>query len=685
MAKSILNLSRISGVTYAINPYVGCQHACSYCLHPSTQILTEKGFQEIQHVVHNENLPLIVTHKGRFQPIEKTFHHYYEGVIRRIQLRYYGDFSITPNHRIYAIKRNNLICVMDSFSICYPNRIDKGTNQTRKCNECTRRRKVYPKLIEASELEIGDFVIVPIPRDSNDVANICVSEVLTESEFSDLVQIDEKNYVRFKRGKTRIPNKLRLNKEFSRLAGYYVSEGCVISEPSRPNSASLIFTFHENEDLFINDVFRLLKQFFNLGPKIRAGSPKTTRVEMHSTIVARFFETLFGERSEKMKAPSWFLFLPVHKQKEFLKGAFRGDGSITENKNRPTSYVTTSPIIRDAVQLMLLRLGIPSGMSISKSGKKRKNTAYIIFPAGTFRREFVEIFELGKEVKEGHNIYVGKTRDFLLVPIKEIIEEEYLGLVYNLQVQEDRTYLANYAAISNCYARFMSRYTGHQGEEWGSFVDVKTNAPRVLQTQLRRRKKTSKDSVLFSSVTDAYQPLERRYELTRHCIELLTRHEFPISILTKSDLVVRDADLLGKSTKNEVGMTIISLKEKVRRVFEAGAPPINRRLNALAELHSQGLGTYAFVGPIIPLLSTPDLEDLIRQLGDCGVDYVLFDRLNVKYGNRPVIENALKNHFPSQAKAIREALRPGSPYYENVRTQIVELSKQYGVETDIIF
>jgi DNA repair photolyase len=231
----------------------------------------------------------------------------------------------------------------------------------------------------------------------------------------------------------------------------------------------------------------------------------------------------------------------------------------------------------------------------------------------------------------------------------------------------------------------MSRYTGHQGEEWGSFVDVKTNAPRVLQQQLRRRKKTSKDPVLFSSVTDAYQPLERRYKLTRICIELLTKYEFPISILTKSDLVLRDTDLLGRLTENEVGMTIISLDEKVRRVFEVGAPPSNRRLKALTELNSQGLRTYAFVGPIIPLLSTPDLEELIRQLGDCGVAYILFDRLNVKYGNRPVIEKALKNHFPSQAKEILEVLRPGSTYYENVRTKIVELAMQYGVEADIIF
>ena len=132
-------------------------------------------------------------------------------------------------------------------------------------------------------------------------------------------------------------------------------------------------------------------------------------------------------------------------------------------------------------------------------------------------------------------------------------------------------------------------------------------------------------------------------------------------------------------------MTIISLDEKVRRTFEAGAPPSSKRLKTLAELNSQGISIYAFVGPIIPLLSTPDFEDLIRQLGDCGVAYVLFDRLNVKYGNRPVIERALRNHFPEQMKAILEALRPGSIFYENIRSEIVELSMQYGVEADIIF
>jgi DNA repair photolyase len=231
----------------------------------------------------------------------------------------------------------------------------------------------------------------------------------------------------------------------------------------------------------------------------------------------------------------------------------------------------------------------------------------------------------------------------------------------------------------------MTRYTGHQGEEWGTFVDAKVNAPRVLQQQLRRKRTKAKDPVLISSVTDGYQPLERKFQLTRRCLEVLGRHQFPISILTKSDLVLRDADLLGEGAEHEVGMTIISLDEKVRRVFEQGAPPSTRRLQALQTLHSQGIRTYAFVGPIIPYLSIPDLEELIRLLGESGVSYILFDRLNIKYGNRPVINQALQNHFGDQFQLISEALRSGSQYYEGIRVQISDIAAEYGVEADIIF
>ncbi len=240
-------------------------------------------------------------------------------------------------------------------------------------------------------------------------------------------------------------------------------------------------------------------------------------------------------------------------------------------------------------------------------------------------------------------------------------------------------------ACSYCYARFMSRYTGHQGERWGSFVDIKVNAARVLQQQLRRRRNPVRGSVLFSSVTDAYQPLERRYKVTRNCLELLRNHGVPVSVLTKSDLVLRDLDLLGEIPDTEVGMTVITLDEKVRRVFEAGAPPAERRVAALTECASQGIQTYAFVGPIIPYLSTPSLEDLISQLAESGVSYLFFDRLNIKYGNRLIIEEALRTAFPKQSHDILAALQQTSLYYPQLRTELEVIVRHHHLDADFLF
>lgn len=90
-----------------------------------------------------------------------------------------------------------------------------------------------------------------------------------------------------------------------------------------------------------------------------------------------------------------------------------------------------------------------------------------------------------------------------------------------------------------CYATFMKKYTDHS-EPWGSFVDVKANAEEVLERDLRRKKK---GSILLSSVTDPYQPVEKKYELTRRILGRLVDTDFSVNILTKSDLIIRDLDL----------------------------------------------------------------------------------------------------------------------------------------------
>ncbi|MBE0687391.1 MAG: radical SAM protein [Anaerolineaceae bacterium] len=172
-----------------------------------------------------------------------------------------------------------------------------------------------------------------------------------------------------------------------------------------------------------------------------------------------------------------------------------------------------------------------------------------------------------------------------------------------------------------CYARFMKRFTGHQ-EPWGQFVDVKINAVTLLEKEIVKKKP---GRVWVSGVCDPYQPLERKYQLTRDCLEILAEKRWPVSVLTRSPLVLRDMDILKTGENFEVGMSITTADDKVRYLFEPSAPPILERLRALDELHRAGIRTYAMLAPLLP--GCEDLPELLAG----KVDFVILDRMN--YGH----------------------------------------------------
>ncbi|MGZ4893593.1 MAG: radical SAM protein [Halobacteriota archaeon] len=186
-------------------------------------------------------------------------------------------------------------------------------------------------------------------------------------------------------------------------------------------------------------------------------------------------------------------------------------------------------------------------------------------------------------------------------------------------------------ACGYCYAAFMKRFTGHQ-EPWGEFVDVKINAAEVLAKEIARK---PKGRVWVSGVCDPYQPAEERYLLTRKCLQILLGSDWPATIQTKSPLVVRDIDVLKTSGEVEVGFSITTADEKIRRIFEPGAPPIKERISALKALHANGIKTFVMIAPLLP-----GAEKLPHELAG-AVDFVLVDRLNYHYADRIYRENDL--------------------------------------------
>jgi DNA repair photolyase len=134
--------------------------------------------------------------------------------------------------------------------------------------------------------------------------------------------------------------------------------------------------------------------------------------------------------------------------------------------------------------------------------------------------------------------------------------------------------------------------------------------------------------VWLSGVCDPYQPAEKKYLLTRKCLKILLGSNWTVTIQTKSSLVLRDIDILVTSRKVEVGFSITTAEEKIRRIFEPGASPIKGRINVLKFIHARGIKTFAMIAPLLP-----GAEELAGELAG-AVDYVLVDRLNYHYANR---------------------------------------------------
>jgi len=224
-----------------------------------------------------------------------------------------------------------------------------------------------------------------------------------------------------------------------------------------------------------------------------------------------------------------------------------------------------------------------------------------------------------------------------------------------------------------CYARFMRRFTGHK-ENWGQFLDIKINAPQILEKELSRKKKKG-GIVLLGSVTDAYQPIEKKYKITRALLELLLQHQYSVSILTKSDLVLRDIDILKGFKKCEVGLTITSMDDKLRKHFEPRSSPVKNRVKALETLHNEGIYTYIFIGPIFPYLI--NLEAIFKAVHR-SVDSYMAESLNARCGNWAEVENVLRKEYPQIPNNYKQIVKDSS-IWNKVEEELQSLGKKYSI------
>lgn len=225
-------------------------------------------------------------------------------------------------------------------------------------------------------------------------------------------------------------------------------------------------------------------------------------------------------------------------------------------------------------------------------------------------------------------------------------------------------------ACKYCYACFMKRFSNHP-EEWGEFIDVKYWEP------LKNTQKYANKELFIGSVTDPYNPQERTYQRTRALLEELKNSGIKLNIATKSDLILRDLELI-KSFKNpRVSFSINTLDEDFRKDMDR-AVPIKRRLEAMRVLYNEGITTTCFISPIFPQIT--DVESIIDEvLGHCH--FIWLENLNLRGSYKPTIMEYIHTKHPQLLSLYQEIYTQGKmDYWQWLDSKLKAFAKSRGLE-----
>ncbi len=225
-------------------------------------------------------------------------------------------------------------------------------------------------------------------------------------------------------------------------------------------------------------------------------------------------------------------------------------------------------------------------------------------------------------------------------------------------------------ACKYCYASFMKRFTNHP-EPWGTFLDVK------YWTEIKNPEKYAGKELFISSVTDPYNPQEETFQRTRALLEQLEGSGVKLSIQTKSDLVLRDIDLIKKFPDARVGFSINTLDEDFRADMDQ-AVSIERRLAAMKKLHDAGIRTSCFMSPIFPGMT--DVEAIMdRVKNQCN--FIWLENLNLRGSYKRVILQYIREKYPKLYPLYEEIYIQGSrTYWEALDERVRAYARQNSLE-----
>ena len=239
-----------------------------------------------------------------------------------------------------------------------------------------------------------------------------------------------------------------------------------------------------------------------------------------------------------------------------------------------------------------------------------------------------------------------------------------------------------------CNARYTHEYLGLPTGEFAYKIIVKDNAAEALDKELSREKWNKKWTVNMATVTDPYQPAERKFKITREVLKVFLKHHNALMVTTKSDLILRDLDILTNIAKTgflNVVITIPILDENLRKKIEPRAASIQKRLEVVQKIHDAGITVGVTSIPLFPYISDSesDVEKLVKTLSENGADYVIIDMLNFREEARDRVMEFIKNYYPDLISKYGELYKTNycdKEYAKVVRKHANKLIKKYGVD-----
>ncbi len=215
-----------------------------------------------------------------------------------------------------------------------------------------------------------------------------------------------------------------------------------------------------------------------------------------------------------------------------------------------------------------------------------------------------------------------------------------------------------------CYARPNHGYVGlSPGLDFESKIFVKINAAERLRAELGAGGYRC-EPLALGTATDAYQPLERRYRITRALVEILHEHRHPFSVLTKSALIERDLDLLAPMAREglvSVSLTLTTLDPALARRWEPRAAAPWRRLQTMRRLHEAGIPVGVSLAPIAPFLNEPEIESVLAAARDAGARRAFYATLRLPHELRQLFVDWLAEHYPERAQRVLNRLHDLRP------------------------